>query len=183
MNRFLRLGLIVLPIAVVTHVAAVWAVPRVIMHMVVTRSAEAAGGFDRAYHPPPIDDKARWVVLPSPDLRYSICALDLADGPVEVTATPPDSYFSLSVFDAATDNVAVVSNGTTGSGPIHLVIAQEAVPVPAGAHLVTMATTRGLLLLRALAATPEQAAVAEAARRTLDCHRLGNSAGPANGLD
>ncbi|MCF4165355.1 DUF1254 domain-containing protein [Zavarzinia compransoris] len=175
MSRFFRTALIVLAIAAVTHVGAIWAVPRGIMALVIGGVAEAAAGYNRAYHPPPIDDKARTVVLPSPDIRYSICALDLSAGPVEVTATPPASYFSLSVFDAITDNVAVISNATTGTGPIHLVIAGEDTAAPAlpdDAHLVTLPTTTGLLLLRGLAATPALAEAAETARRTLVCRPL-----------
>lgn len=171
MSRFLRNALIVLAIAAVTHVAAIWFVPRGIMSLVIDGVVERAEGFNRTYHQPPIDDKARTVVLPSPDIRYSACALDLAAGPVEVKAMPPASYFSLSVFDAITDNVAVISNGTTGTGPIHLVIAAEGAKpaLPAGAHLVTVPTDRGLLLLRGLAATPALAEATEAARQTLVC--------------
>ncbi|PWR18820.1 DUF1254 domain-containing protein [Zavarzinia compransoris] len=173
--RLLRRAAIVLVVAAVTHVAAVWALPRLIMSVVIDRAAATAGGPNRPLHPPAVDDTSRWVVLPSPDLRYSSCALDLRQGPVEVSATPPESYFSLSVFDAITDNVFVISNATTGSGPIRLVIAGPDKPpptLPEGARLVTMPTETGLLLLRALAATPELAAAADEARRTLVCKPL-----------
>ena len=173
--RLLRRAAIVLAIAAATHLVAIWAVPRVIMRVVIERSAAIAGGPNKPHHPPAVDDKSRWVVLPSPDLRYSTCSLDLSQGPVVVSATPPESYFSLSVFDAVTDNVFVISNATTGSGPIHLVIAgpgTAAPSEPAGAKLVTMPTEKGLLLLRALAATPELAAAADKARETLACGAL-----------
>ncbi|RJF87569.1 DUF1254 domain-containing protein [Oleomonas cavernae] len=172
MSGFLRaLGIVVL-IAVPVHLATVWYAPRLIMAAVIERSAEIAGGFNKPMHTPPVDHTARRVVLPSPDLLYSSCTLDLAAGPVAVSATPPNGYFSLSLFDAATDNVFVINDTKAGGQPIHLLVAGPSTPAAAPAQgeiLVQMPSDRGFLLLRALAATPELAASADVARRTLAC--------------
>lgn len=172
MRGFLRtLGAIAL-IAGVVHLAVVWYVPRFIMEVAIERSAEASGGFNKVLHAPPVDHTARRVVLPSPDLLYSTCTLDLSAGPVAVSATPPAGYFSLSLFDTATDNVFVINDVQARGQPIRLLVSgpstPEATPAP-GEILVKMPSHQGLLLLRALAATPELAAGADVARRTLSC--------------
>ena len=57
------------------------------------------------------DENARAIVRPSPDLLYAGCAFDLADGPLRIQATVPrDTYWSLSMFAANTDNFFVVND-------------------------------------------------------------------------
>jgi len=173
MRFFTRSLLPVLLIAAVVHAAAVWAVPRLVMHKVMQAIA-AHGGPNTVYHAPPATAAARTIPLPSPDLLYSTCALDLAAGPVEVSVTPGPDYLSLAVFDAATDNSFVTNDENAHGQPIHLLIAGPATPdpsVPAGATLVRPDTARGLLLLRGLAATPELRARNDAARHSLVCRR------------
>ena len=36
--------------------------------------------------PPPLTAQSRGIVLPSPDLLYSVCVFDVSQGPVRVTA-------------------------------------------------------------------------------------------------
>lgn len=172
MKGFLKALAAVLVIAAAVHLLAVWYTPRLVMGEVIARSAEAAGGFNRPLHAPAVDHTARRVVLPSPDLLYSTCTLDLGAAAVRVSARPPAGYFSLSVFDALTDNVFVVNDKGAGGQPLRLLIVGPGTPAATaepGETLVRMPSDQGLLLLRALAATPELAAGAEAARRTLAC--------------
>ena len=53
--------------------------------------------------------QSQTIVRPSPDLAYAICRFDVADGPVLLTAPVSDTYGSLSIFDARTNNVFVAS--------------------------------------------------------------------------
>lgn len=172
MKNILKALPAILVIAVVVHLFAVWYTPRLIMGEIISRSAEVAGGYNRPAHSAPMDHTARRVVLPSPDLLYSSCTIDASTAPVRVSATPPASYFSLSVFDEITDNVFVVNDQGAGGQPLRLLIAGPGTPVAVpgpGETLVRMPSDRGLLLLRALAATPDLAAGADAARHTLAC--------------
>lgn len=164
----------VLPVALIaaaTHLAVIFAVPRVVMRRVMNGVAAHAAP-NTPYHAPPATAATRAIPLPSPDLLYSVCALDVSDGPVSVSVTPGAEYLSLAVFDANTDNIFVTNDQQAGGQPISLLILGPASPDPApraGRQIVRLGTPSGLLLLRALAATPAQRAVAEAARQTLRC--------------
>jgi hypothetical protein len=111
------------------------------------------------------------VPLPSPDLLYSSCVLDVSAGPVLVSVTPGAAYLSLAVFDARSDNVFVTDDGDSGGKPITVLVTGpgQAVAAPAGAVLARLGSARGLLLLRGLAATPALAAVSDQARHSLSC--------------
>ena len=175
MRVFLRVALPILLIAAAVHVAAVWAIPRLVMYRVLETVA-ARGGPNMVFHAPPATAASRAIPLPSPDLLYSTCALDLADGPVSVSVIPGQDYLSLAVFDAATDNVFVTNDAAVHGAPIRLLIVGPATPTveaPAGTVVVRLDTRRGLLLLRGLAATPELRARNDAVRRTLVCRAVG----------
>lgn len=49
------------------------------------------------------------VVRSSPDLAYSICRIDLSNGPVEVRGGVWEGYSSLTIFDENTDAIFVTS--------------------------------------------------------------------------
>lgn len=177
MNRFLiRWVLPVCLIAVATHLAVVVAAPRFVMRRVLSTLAQRTPA-NTPYHPPQPVAGQRNVPLPSPDLLYSLCTLDLRGGPVAVSVTPGALYMSLAVFDAATDNVFVSNDQQAAGQPISLLIAGpgSAARPAAGQQLVRLASPTGLLLLRGLAATTAEQAQTDAARHTLACREA-----PAN---
>ncbi|MEJ0048090.1 MAG: DUF1254 domain-containing protein [Rhodospirillales bacterium] len=158
-------------VAALVHIAAVWAVPRIVMHLVLRATAAQAS----PHHAPLATAANRAIPLPSPDLLYSTCTLDLSAGPALVSVTPGPDYLSLAVFNAATDNVFVANDQTAPGHPIRLLITGPATTpatAPPDITLVHLGSTHGLLLLRALAATPDLQARNEAARRTLVCETL-----------
>jgi len=166
----LRILVPVLLIAGVVHVAAVWAVPWVVMHYVLRGVARRAP-INVVFHAPQLTARDRAIPLPSPDLLYSACVLDLAAGPIAASVQPGGDYLSLAVFDAVTDNV-FVTNDQAAAQPIRLLIVgpdATAPTVPAGTKLVRVPTQKALLLLRALGATPKLLKRNETARRTLRC--------------
>ncbi len=66
------------------------------------------GGYNVVHHVARADEHSRVVVRPSPDLLYSICPFDLSKGDLRVQAeVPPGTYWSVSVFDADTNNIFV----------------------------------------------------------------------------
>ncbi len=171
MRKNLATAAAILVVAAAVHVVTILAIPHVVMHLVMARISEHAG-INTPLHARQPTAADRGIPLPSPDLLYSSCALDLAKGPVRVSVNPGPDYLSLAVFDADTDNVFVASDKTANGRPIVLLIAGPASPaptVPADATLVRLRTTEGLLLLRGLASTPELAARNDAARKTLVC--------------
>lgn len=170
MRGILRLLPPTLLVAALVHLATVWAAPKLVMHLVMDGAASHAG-LNHPQHAPKTSAATRFVPLPSPDLLYSTCVIDVSHGAVDVSVTPGDTYLSLSVFDSDTNNVFVASDRTSGGKPIRLRILppQGDAPVPDGVMGVHVPGTRALLLLRALASTPELAAKSEAARQTLSC--------------
>ena len=88
-QRWLPLGLVV---AVLAHLLTVWAMPRLIMREAMSRIAQetaaqpASQAATGVYLPPPTDHTQRRIVMPSPDLLYATCTLDLSRGPARITA-------------------------------------------------------------------------------------------------
>jgi hypothetical protein len=140
-------GLVLLSTAVLVHLAAVWAAPRLIMQ-VLLRAAQASGlqAHNQAAFPEPVTAASRSIMLPSPDLLYTICMFDLRHGPVRVTANPVDLW--------------LVSRDSSA----------EKLAVPPGSQVVLAPSATGLLLMCVLTGDyAGQKAVVEPARRTLRC--------------
>ena len=93
-----------LAVAVLVHVATISAIPRRIM----ARTLRRMGSPNTIHFAKRPDETSRGVVRPSPDLLYSACPFDLSKGPLKITASVPHStYWSVSGFDAATNNFFV----------------------------------------------------------------------------
>jgi uncharacterized membrane protein len=170
-GRWLLLALVV---AVVAHALTVWLVPRVVMR-VATQGMAARDGFNRAVFPPRADENARTIVRPSPDLLYAGCAFDVATGPLRIQAiVPADSYWSLSMVAANTDNFFVVNDRKASSGTVDLVLATAGtkVALPPGATLVEAPSARGIVLTRTLIASADRLGELDEARRRFTCAPL-----------
>ena len=110
MKRWLKLGLATLVLAAGVHFAAVWAAPRLILRQVISGVSRRVG-INAALHASKPTAANRDVVLPSPDLLYTICAFDVSAHPVKLTATvPKGTYWSLSLYADNTDNFFVVND-------------------------------------------------------------------------
>ena len=110
MKRWLKLGLATLALAAGVHFAVVWAAPRLILRQVISGISRRVG-INAALHASKPTAASRDVVLPSPDLLYTLCAFDVSARPVKLTATiPEDTYWSLSLYADNTDNFFVVND-------------------------------------------------------------------------
>lgn len=194
-QRWLALGLAV---AVLAHLLTVWALPRLIMREAMTRIGEETSLKARAqaraqgapsavtgvYLPPPTDHTQRRIVMPSPDLLYATCALDLGAGPQRITAqVEHPRYWSVALYGANSDNFFVVNDRkTTEPGQLDLwVVApgtdRAALAVPAGSTVVEAPSAKTLLLMRLLVTDdPADLIGAEQARRTLRCQGTADGA-------
>ncbi len=110
MNKVLRWLVGAIVIAIPAHLATVWAAPYAIMWQAGNGMRKAGIGDNRVLHAPPVTAASRSVVRPSPDLAYSICRYNLADGPVRLKAPKPDVYFSISAYANNTDNFFVLND-------------------------------------------------------------------------
>lgn len=155
MNRKLQWVAAVAALAVVFHLAIVWAIPRVVMSAAISKIG-GDGALNAFAHQPRSTDKARAVVRPSPDLAYSICILDLSAGPVRIDVPASSPYTSLALYSAITDNYFVRNNregeGLAEGAPIRLVVVApgDAAPagLPADVAIVSAPTAKGLALVR-----------------------------------
>lgn len=170
--------LVALVVAGVAHVLTVWLLPRVVMRIAIDAMAEREG-FNRAIFPPRADETARTIVRPSPDLLYAGCAFDVASGPVRIQAVvPKDTYWSVSMFAANTDNFFVVNDRKASSGAVDVVLAAPGsnVALPQGATLVEAPSTRGIVLTRTLIAHADRLGELDEARRRFTCAPLSREA-------
>ncbi len=154
--------------ALAWHVTLV-AIPRGLMVVAVRRIA-AAGGVNRMLHAPLVTAASRAIVRPSPDLLYSSCPFDLSDGPVLVDAAPVEApYWSLSVFDSATNVAFVRNNQQSGGQPIHIAILAAGQQAPAGYEPVPVPGRRGVALIRVLIDRTRPITAIDAQRRQSSC--------------
>jgi uncharacterized membrane protein len=176
-GRALRGLLLFLAIAAVVHLLAVWALPRAIMwRLSATASAEERAG---VYLPPMTDATQRRIVMPSPDLLYATCSIDVSERPLRIRAEPKTpNYWSIALYASNSDNHFVLNDRQAGGAPVDLVVVgpkayAQAPALPPGARVVNAPTPKGLLLMRVLVADyAAEREVVEAARRTLRCEPL-----------
>ena len=77
------------------------------------------------------DENSRGVVRPSPDLLYSACPFDLSKGPLKITAHVPHStYWSVSGFDAATNNFFVRDDQQIAGDSIEIIALRPGMALP-----------------------------------------------------
>lgn len=168
-------ALALLAVALTFHVATVWSLPRLIMnrlmHRIDSRVAQSAG---RELFPEATTATSRDVVMPSPDMLYSVCTFDLTAGPVRIKTRPQlKSYWSIALYAANSDNFLVVSDRLVGEAPVDLWLVSDTQvnqDVPPGARVVMSPSNKGLLLMRVLTGNyAAEAPYLEPARRTLKC--------------
>lgn len=162
-------------VAIVVHVGFVREMPRLIMSKVVSKVAEGAEA-NEFRHPPLPTATARGVVRPSPDLAYSVCALDLAKGPVHVTVPLTAPYTSVALYSATTDNYFARNDREADGKPLDIVIvgpgATPPANVPAGTEVVGAPTAKGLVLVRRVVESKEAYPALDEVRKTAVCAPL-----------
>ena len=152
MGPFLVAGLS----AVVGYTAVIEMTPRVIMSVAIDRLS-ARMGVNQLFHTPRITEASRDVVRSSPDLAYSICAFDLSDGPLTIAFDPGETYASLSLFDAATNNFFRVNDQDLGGATLSAQLVDASAASFTLPHdAIVSPSQKGVLLIRRLAPTLER---------------------------
>jgi len=182
-QRWLAVGLMV---TVLTHLLTVWALPRLIMREAMARitnetaaQARAQGAPQAAtgvYLPPPTDHTQRRIVMPSPDLLYATCTLDLSRDPMRVTAeVDHPRYWSVALYGANSDNFFVVNERSAAAQRLDLWVVplgteRMSINAERGSTVVDAPSRKVLLLMRLLLTDdPADLALAKASRSTLRC--------------
>lgn len=158
MKRWMAYSLAVLAGAAFVHAALVVSFPWLVMRVAHYKISERAGGVNIVVHNPPTTAEHNPIVNSSPDLLYSACAFDLAKGPVRIRARVPGSYWSISGYDAETNNFFSVNNEGARAGRLDLVLAGPggAVPDAGAARVAVSPSARGVVLFRTLVPTADR---------------------------
>ncbi len=171
MMSFLRWVAFTLVLAALVHWATVYFLPIVIVSTAHSRIAAQAGSNIIA-HGPRVDETARQVVRPSPDLLYSICAFDLSEGPVRFTAPVPEgTYASLSFYGLDSTNFYAESDRSAAGDRFDVILVAEGTQPPSGdgSHIVLAPGAKGIALFRTLITDEIAFPRLDAARREAGC--------------
>jgi uncharacterized membrane protein len=168
-----RYFVLALAVAFGVYLASVAAIPRVIMTIALHRMSSGRG-YNTMTHAPRATSASRAVVRPSPDLLYSACPFDLdaAGGMLRVHAEAmPHTYWSVSMFDAQTDNIFALNDRHARDGGIDFILKRSNTkPLGDRSKLVLETeTARGLILFRTLIDDERNFAAIDAARRHAAC--------------
>ena len=161
---------IVLGAALASHFGALVGVPRAVFTSVVGRPFEGRGTNQLGHRELPKPGMRAWG--PSPDLLYSKCVYDVSAGPVRITTPVPDGYWSMSVYAANTDLVAVVNDRELPERRLDAVLALEGQPTPAGVRVIRVPQARGAAFFRTLVTDPSAEPALDAIRREGTCAPL-----------
>jgi uncharacterized membrane protein len=163
-----------LAVAALVHLATLYALPRRIMARTLARMGPP-NTMRFAKRP---DETSRGVVRPSPDILYSACPFDLSKGPLKLTARVPHStYWSVSAFDAATNNFFVRNDLQTAGDSIEILAVRPGMALPpldtATDRVILFApTTKGLFLIRMVIDDDKNLPALDALRRQAACETV-----------
>jgi uncharacterized membrane protein len=158
---------LVLGAALVSHAAALVLVPRAIYTSVVGRPFEGQATNQLGHRELPKPGMRAWG--PSPDLLYSKCVYDVSAGPLRITTPVPDGYWSMSVYAANTDLVAVVNDRELPERRLDVVLALPGQPTPERVRVIRVPMARGAAFFRTLVTGPSQEPPLDALRRQGRC--------------
>jgi uncharacterized membrane protein len=159
-------------VAAVVHGVTVLFLPRFVMLRTMNGIAKTTGAANAILHAPRATWRSRTVVRPSPDLLYSICVYDLgAAGAVRIsTHDMPQTYWSVSVFDADTNNFYAINDQQAKSGAADFILMPQGKSTEASRLPVVAApTNRGIVLFRTLVNDEADVAQIDAARHNAAC--------------
>jgi len=176
MSGFLKWALWVLIAATGLHVVIVWAIPYVLIGAVMIGSAQQ-NGYNEIYHAPKVDQTARTVVRPAPDLAYSICSYDVSEGALSVTMPTSSAYSSVSFFANDTVNFFALNDREVEGGAQEIILMREtdrSTIVPPTAIGVRAPSTKGLVLFRRVITSDDAWPLVDQERRRADCNLIMN---------
>jgi len=153
MKTWFRWVILTVALAIIFHFLTVILFPRVIMALAFQRILNRSDSeINTLVHSPRVTVNSRHVVKPSPDLLYSICVYDVSEKPLRITATVPDTYWSISFYQTNTDNFYVLNDRQAKSNPVNIVLVGPGMAAPRAenAQVVVAPTNKGVFLLRSL---------------------------------
>ena len=161
-----------LVVAVLVHAASVMAIPRLVMWRATGLMARNTG-YNTMSHAVRATWQSRTIVRPSPDLLYSSCPYDLSTPGTALrvhASAMPETYWSVSVFDADTDNIYVLNDRQAKNGSVDFVLVGPNTGIlNGGPRQVWSPTTHGVVLFRTLVDDETRFAEIDAGRKHAAC--------------
>jgi uncharacterized membrane protein len=172
-RNWLLPAIVGLAMAIAAYQGTLLATPYVLMSAAMKKiGAQAPVNSFRFGEPSTPDNQP--IVRPSPDLVYSSCVFDVSDGPVLIDVPAvPDSYWSVSIFDARTDVAKVISVRENADKPARIVLHHKDMQLEMVPNYepVALKYNKGIALIRILLKDPAQYAAVDAIRRKSTCER------------
>ncbi len=178
-NRWFLWLAATLMVAALVHMGTVRALPRVVM----ARALARIGPSNVMHYSERPNASSRLVVRPNPDMLSAFCPFDLSKGPVKLTAhVPHTTYWSVSAYDAATNNFFARDDRQIAGDSIEVVALRRGMKLPplGGAPeqaILISPTERGLFLVRLLIDDDAQLAALQVIQRQATCGTVGRPGG------
>jgi uncharacterized membrane protein len=174
MMRWVGWAFFTVTLATAIHWTAVAYAPSLIMSRAMT--AMGGKGANTISHTDRATAASRTIVKPSPDLLYSTCVFDLSTQPLKITtAAPTDTYWSVALYAANTDNFYVLNDTQAKGQPATIILVGQGQTVPAqeeGTIVVAAPSQRGIVLFRTLINDDAREPELDRMRREASCEPL-----------
>lgn len=160
-----------LMVAALVHMGSVRALPRIAM----ARALARIGPSNVMHYSERPNASSRLIVRPNPDMLSAFCPFDLSKGPVKLIARVAHStYWSVSAYDAATNNFFVRDDQQIAGNAIEVVALRRGMRLPplGGAPeqaILISPTKRGLFLVRLLIDDDAHSAALQAIQHQTTC--------------
>ena len=170
-------------LGVIVHIVTIFAIPRLATRNAYSRFGPPAGHNALLY-----PSEAGRPALPEPDpaVAVAVCTFDVSNGPVVVHAKVDSGFASLSVHGRGGQVYYAVTDEAAVRGQMSLTLMTQAYfddnisgTEEASSDTLRYITpvTKGLVVMRALAASPSQMPGAQRAAASLSCDREPTTAG------
>jgi uncharacterized membrane protein len=177
MRRFLFIALAALILAGIIHISTVFLVPLYASKDAWEQMRQF--GRDGQFHALPVPEAgAEPLAALDPRMIYSVCRFSLAQGPVRITASLPDDFWSVAIFDRRGRNVYSLNDRSAERSKLDMAIvtpvqmAQLRQDPPASletAIVVELPIENGFALLRVFVADESLLTSSISALATANC--------------
>jgi uncharacterized membrane protein len=141
-------------LAAVFHLIIVALLPQAIMAYVSKKALKSLhASVNMALYRPRVTDDQKTVVMPCPDLLYTMCIYDVSQKPLRIKApAPKDTYFSVAMYASNTDNFFVANDRQLSRDSREILLIKKGASYAGSENyqVVVAPTPKGIILCRTL---------------------------------
>ncbi len=162
------------------HAAIVLFYPGAMMSLVMYVTEIRAGGVNRIMHTAVANAKVREVVRPSPDMFYSVCIVDVSNGPVKIKTPASKPYTSITVFASNSDNIFAINDQQEVDGNLEVLVTGPASKNIQNSNrrgnrestIASLPTNKGIVLIRYVFTDEKHMKEINKSRQQAECQNL-----------